>query len=716
MAQKIYKRIGLRRDNNLGDLSNPTVALNNLLDNLVDEQGSTFISEDLNAIRTISSYGLTNAEYRIFGGSAVKFTDGSGIEQFFTPKITYQNRLDKFRLISGEPRLFGGVGLTAKYFNPTAINQFSPNIFIGEPFKADNFWERGNFTYTTKITPESVDSNGGVEWSGYFVPTQTGSHTFRLSSSACFTFDFETQGYISGINTYTEINRIGISSVLSASGTSGTNQITLSSVSNVKHVAIGQSVSATFIQSGTEVSDINRSTGVITLEPPSGNAVTSTTSGNVTFFKTVGQDTYADFSTYTLQKFEPYHIRIRYFIPENINAQTAVRVMDVNHSPPTGGSLDTIDFKYLYPLDYDFSESAKGSFNLFLDNSILSGGGTLGGTASSNDYVSLTSSGKVDIKYIPKSSLAGITRATVNGTTINGSNVISISDTTSIEVGTYVFGSGITDGTRVKEILINQFIIIDQNATASATVSLTFIDHRGFVKKTVGSISGTTLTLSSGNTSGLRSGMIVIGNGVTQYTGITTTGSTSAVTVSPSQTVSSTNLYFYQSRGLVNNSLDLFCLPSATRCLIVSSNTAAGSSTIPVSSTTGISNGWNVYGFQFATGTTISSFTASSITISSPTTRNLVAGSNFTVSSSSDEKKGLCCPPTDTSPPFNPTEDGLETVSGAKNLRIDSGDIVLDTLIISTSPSNITNYSSGDTSGSRLEIGTPSGTFKVLCV
>ena len=65
MAQKIYKRIGLRRDNNLGDLSNPTVALNNLLDNLVDEQGSTFISEDLNAIRTISSYGLTNAEYRI---------------------------------------------------------------------------------------------------------------------------------------------------------------------------------------------------------------------------------------------------------------------------------------------------------------------------------------------------------------------------------------------------------------------------------------------------------------------------------------------------------------------------------------------------------------------------------------------------------------------------------------------------------------------------
>jgi len=716
MAQKIYKRIGLRRDNNLGDLSNPTVALNNLLDNLIDVQGTSFISEDLNAIRTLSSYGITNDQYRVFGGSAERFTDSNGLELFVQPNITYQNRLDRFRLISGEPRLFGGSGLTAKYYNPTEVDQFSQNIFTGAPFKIDNFWENGEFAYTQKITPESVDSNGGVEWEGYFVPTQTGSHTFRLSSSGCFTFDFETEGYTSGINTYTEINRIGITSTLTASGTSGTDQITLSTVDEVKYVAIGQSVSASFIQSGAEVSDINRSTGVIDLTVESGNAVTSSTSGNVTFFKTVGQDTYADYNTYILTKYERYHIKIRYFIPENVDAQTAIRTMDVNHDPPTGGNLDDINFKYLYPLDYDFSESAKGSFNLFLDNSILSGGGTLGGSASSNDYVSLTSSKKVDIKYRPKSSLADITRATRNGTTINGSSVVTISDTTSIEIGTYVFGSGIPDGTRVQEIFINRFIILDQNATASATVSLTFIDHRGFVKKGVGSISGTTLTLSSGNTTDLRSGMIVIASGGTQYTGITTTGSTNTVTVSPSQTVSSTNVYFYQSRGLANNSLDLFCLPSATRCLIVSSDTSAGSSTIPVNSTTGISNGWNVYGFQFASGTTISSFTASSITISTPTTRNLVAGSNFTVTSSSDEEKGLCCPPTDTSPPFNPTEDGLETVSGSENLKIDSGDIVFDTLIVNTDAGDIANYVSGDTSGSRLEIDTPSGTFKILCV
>ena len=53
MAQKIFKRIGLRRDRNLSDLVNSKGALNNLLDTLVDGNNAdgtpnTFISDDLN--------------------------------------------------------------------------------------------------------------------------------------------------------------------------------------------------------------------------------------------------------------------------------------------------------------------------------------------------------------------------------------------------------------------------------------------------------------------------------------------------------------------------------------------------------------------------------------------------------------------------------------------------------------------------------------------
>ena len=399
MVQKIYKRIGIRRDRNLSDLSNTRESLNNLLDALVDDANSTFISEDLNVIRNIFAYGLDPADYSIFAESAVKVTNSSGIEEFFSPSITYQNRLDRFRVFSGEPRIFGGNGLTARYFDPQNIKQYSQEIFSGQPFKEDQFWEQGNFSYTGKIVPESVDSNGGVLWEGFFIPTQTGSHTFRITSTGCFTFDFQKEGYISGINTYTEISRVGIASTFAASGTSGTNQITLSSASNTTFVGIGQSVSAAFIRSDTEVTGFNRSTGVITLESPSGNAVTSTSSGNVTFYRTFGQEASISYSTHVLTKYDRYRIRFRYFVPEDINATNEVRSIDIGHQSPAGGGADNLRYNYLYSLNYDFNDSSRGDINEFLDTSILSGGGEIGGTSNSNDYVKVISTKKVDIKY-----------------------------------------------------------------------------------------------------------------------------------------------------------------------------------------------------------------------------------------------------------------------------------------------------------------------------
>ena len=41
MARKIYKRIGIRRDRNLADLSDTKQGLNSLLDTLIDETGNT---------------------------------------------------------------------------------------------------------------------------------------------------------------------------------------------------------------------------------------------------------------------------------------------------------------------------------------------------------------------------------------------------------------------------------------------------------------------------------------------------------------------------------------------------------------------------------------------------------------------------------------------------------------------------------------------------
>jgi hypothetical protein len=715
MARKIFKKVGLKRDNNLGDLSNSTEALNNLIDTLVDDSTSNFISEDLDCIRGIYSAGLDNASYSQIVGSAVQFTNSSGSNVAFFPRITYQNRLDRFKIFSGDPRFRGGNGLSASYFNPNQVFENTDSIFSGTPVKTDNFWENGNFSYSGKLTPESVDVNGGVQWEGYFIPTQTGSHSFYINSSVCFTFDFETQGYTTGVGTYTEINRIGLTTSLSASGTSGSNQITLTTASNAKFVGVGQSVSGVGINNGTVVASVDRTTGIVGLTPPSGNAVTENfTNQNKTFFKTIGQDTQISYSTYILNAQQRYRVRARYYIPSSINAIAAQRNIQFNYAAPTGGSTD-LRYTDLYSLDYDFSDIAKGEFPIFAENSIKSGGGTVGGTLS-NNYVKVKSSKKVDIKYQPKTTLVNIIKNTVTGTTSINTNVINLSNTTNLEVGNYVFGTGIPENARIDQILINTGIIIDTLATASGSTSLTFIDHRGFVKKIEGSASATTFTLSGGSTTtDIRSGMILIGSTTQSYTGITTTSSTSTFTIAPSQTLGSSTYYVYQSRGLINESLNAFCNRTITKCLTVSANTPIGSTTIPVVDTTGVSNGWSVQGFYFASETTVNGAPpAGSIVINTPTTRALVAGANFTVTGDSGDRQ-LCCPPTDTSPPFTATLDGLDTVSASPNLRIESGKVIFDALTAVVSPSNITTYSSSNTSTSRLSIQTPIGTYKILC-
>ena len=62
--QKVYKRIGIRRDRNFSDLSNPTAGLENLLDTLVDVSGTQFLSTDLAAIKNIFARGLEVNNYR----------------------------------------------------------------------------------------------------------------------------------------------------------------------------------------------------------------------------------------------------------------------------------------------------------------------------------------------------------------------------------------------------------------------------------------------------------------------------------------------------------------------------------------------------------------------------------------------------------------------------------------------------------------------------
>jgi len=806
--QKIYKRVGIRRDRNFSDLSNPTAGLENLLDTLVDVSGTQFLSTDLSAIKNIFARGLTNDGYLKIAGSSVKFTTQNGINASFNPRITYQNRIDKIQIFSGEPRLNGGDGLTAKYYqndqilfdehsdfqynvdpNTTAANVFKDETSEGK-IEDDNFWEAGNFTYTGNVHPQSAKVNTGVKWEGYFIPTITGTVNFHTTSTGYFTVDFNKVGYeednnksqtnasktaVGVGNTYTEQVRIGLSTSISGISSTGENQITVDSaqLEKMNNIGAGMTVVHSNIVANTVIESFSKISGNISLAPPAGtaSAITAPISNqSMTFTRDLGTIVRHSFTTQVLIAYQKYRIRYRYFHHKNFESKDIERSINMDYNQANQTTSTHLRYTTLYPLDYDFSDSAKGSFNKYFDNSVRFGGTNifsspigLGSRTNSSQYVKLKSTNKLDVTYKVKQELGsdtgskttGITRRQTTCATVNGSSVIVLPLTTDIEIGNYVFGTGIPDNARVIDITINQFVIIDQTATVTDSNTLTFINHRGFVKKVIVNVNTSSKTIFASTSTPLlasspseetthtdvQAGMVVIGNGINAVRIIDVNGPSGsdggniflADNISASQ---NDVVYIYQSRGLKDNSLVTFCDKLSTsptvQCLIATSAVASGN-VIPVTTpatvggiqsfgaiNTGNATNWNIQGFNFSSGTTITSIdtTANTITLSQNIDKPIVSGTQFTATSNSDDRQ-LCCPPTDTSPPFTATEEGLNTNIGERpTLRFENGNLVFDQLTIQNNGSNVQDndaYATGSVNR-KIDIRstTANKTYKIL--
>ena len=776
MAQKVYKRIGLRRDRNLSDLSNSTEALNNMLEDLAASGGAgeTFISEDLDAIKNSYAEGLTHNDYVQVGGSAVKYWDNATQDQrVYEPRITYQNKLDQFNIFSGNPRLAGGDGLSASYYQDNQVLENTDNIFTGAPFNVDNFWEAGNFEWDRKLHPSSINVNGGIQWEGYFVPTSTGSHSFTVNTTGCFTLDFQSNGYqeddggniiSAGIETYKEYVKIGIGSTSqgdAANWGSGNNQISIDDADFMKHVAIGQSVtSAGNIADGVNIDEISGTTITLT-DPESGDAVLSNFSNqDITFSKGAGTSVRSSYTTdYALEKYRKYRIRFRYFVPQIFDTSEFIRDFDVDYDPP-GTSGINLRYNKLFDLNYDFTNASKGDINVFLDNSVLYGGNTnntgIGSETDYLEYVKVQTSNKIDVRYDPrnitKSSMEKRGAVTI-AHTIN-STVIAMSDTSSLEVGQYVYdvtniAEGASrvfpEGTRIEQIIINDSIIVSNPATATGSgTDVMFVEHRGHVQRVVGQSSGTSrINFTNDYTANATSmsGRIIIGGNNVNNTKIVMNGSTDSVDLSDamtSTTGSNEVFYIYESEGIVNNSLAGFC-DNQTKCVMVrgTSDIPAGTVTIPVRDADSVQVNDRVLGYYFFDNTTVTSKVSNgvngggtagessnhSITIavdgntSTGTQRLVKPGNNFTTTSAATGDRALCCPPKDTSPPFEATGEGMQTTSELPNIQLTEGDIKFDafgaTGITATTPSNI-NSLLNEESDARIRIHTPSGVFKLV--
>ena len=326
-----------------------------------------------------------------------------------------------------------------------------------------------------------------------------------------------------------------------------------------------------------------------------------------------------------------------------------------------------------------------------------------------------------------------------------GGRIINMNPTSSIEIGNYVFGTNVQPGTRVEQITINSFIVVNKplGGSGSQSQNLTFIDHRGFVKKITGTGSGlqitgitTALTAATQSASTIdtdvQKDMVVIGSNTNSYTKILSVDEgSSTLDISRNILVGQEGVadyYIYQSRGLKDNSIQDFCdrfnSSPEIRCLVSSvsgSPLPIGTKTFSVDNINGVQSGWELQGSYFGTAGIViptNGISGNTITLDTGIEKPLPDDAQFTAVSPNQNQNGdfqLCCPPTDTSPPFNASEEGLDTIGGtAPNLEIHKGNLIFDSLIIQDTNSNVSEAVPSDTVNRKIDIKTPLGNYSLL--
>lgn len=720
MPSKRFTKFGLKRVNNLADVPNERIALNNILDGLKGDK-EQFISEDLDCLRGLFPFNVTIDDFQQIAGNAVKTTSTTGEFEVYRPLVTIENRFDRAYFTVSDPFFFGGDGLTARYYDNAQISRDgSGNFtgFTGTESNKDNFWEKGNFTYADKLTNNNLSLFGGIEWQGLYKPTTSGRHRFSIRTDGFFTFEFNNTPLELGTlwddrgGSYVEYGRWTESTkVINISTVSGDATVTLTNLSDLKYVMEGMSLSSGF---GADViiDRVNEDAGTFEM---SDVATSTLTNQNVTFTKEPGTEGYILMNVGELEKFKAYPIRIRYFVDEASipTGENVTKFFDINDIDPFGGD-NNLRYQHLYDEKY-FDGYFIGDFKNYIDNSISSGGteisnsGPIGGTSSVSEYKDVSTLGTVTSPYEPPKVIGDVKVTKTNAGLTSGSTTVRLTDNTDgVIIGNYVFGSGIPTGARVSDVVFQEAVILDANATASANnQTLTFIDHRGLVAHgTYDSQSNGTITKTGSNDmfvfneDRVRPGQVVITDGG-GYSGsnwqriISYTAATNQIlTTQPASSSGNNPFYVYYDSALIDQSLDAYCGGVVAHRIVPPSGQTydytynPGSTQITLDDTTGITNGMYAHlvpKIPYSTST-VSGKTAYTSQATVTVSGNVITLSNglldsITVTSSvetqitfssSAANKEICFKPTDTAPPFNATNDGLLTPKNIKMVQSDN--------------------------------------------
>jgi hypothetical protein len=679
---KTFSKFGLKRSLNLGDIPDRKAALNNILDNLRGARES-FTWEDIELLGDISLTEITTETFTSASNATVKSITSNGTLQIYEPLITLENRFDKAYFTTSEPFFAGGDGLTAKYYDSNAVLRQTPenaaSNFLGFDTnllaKTDNFWERGNFVYDSKIIVELLSLYGGVEWEGYFKPSEDGLHRLRIASGGFVKIEFDD---------FTESREFTLDA---SNGTFNYNNYDFTKMTVL-----------------ADQTKLDQSTDLET-------AVVDGTSNTIGDPRTITVD------LGSLSKWEAYKIRISYFIDEAALAPGAEvsKSINVNIVSPSNQTFNDLNYKRLYTKDY-FQNYDIGDFKAFIEDSISKGGteiglqGTIGDTVTNfNPIISYhefpTSTSQIELEVDGCDVVLDRTNIKISNSRPNS--------TEDIEVGNFIFGDGIPDGCRVTKVIINNSVEVYPVLTGTFNnATLTFVNHRGLVAFGDGDVAqdGITNITNSINLADIKRDQVLLSSGLSSTfdderegtTGNTLTGRLveeydgSQIVfkdITSSTDIGNQRFYVYQSFGLNNDGLDTFCVGVYAKRIragdgnnaanFTYTNTGATNVVVKLDDVNDLTTGMCAHLFptinygsredgsvdELFSEVTITNISGNDVTLTHEGGGSvLIADLNYLPDvitritfSPTDINKEVCFRPTDTSPPFSASPIGLTT-------------------------------------------------------
>jgi hypothetical protein len=630
----------------------------------------TAIPEDTFAI-SIAENSITISQpitSAIPAGSEISFSSFGNAS--ISPIIKFDDQIKLYRDITENPPVFpSGQGPRAYFIPSNLIPSFTKTTKIQDNLQSsltdpnvqtsNDYWMLGEFAVTDKIRVDFADSYGGVLWEGYYIPnTSASQQTFLYETSGLFHVEYDrfSNGNWEVLKSIYAKKR----SVTVASSSTGS---TLSlAPGDGKYVSIND-----FLENNINVRVVSIQGDTVGLS----SSISVSENDVLVFDMNLGSSAVSGSYNINdiLDRGETPQIRKRLFwwFPFSVDYEPTLkylrnRIQDSN----------TYDFYFLNKDPAD-TTPAQDSIRNLLNNALTPSQQNLG---SSANYRQLKSTNSSESIYIPKSSLSQIQKSAVNISFSQGSRSAS-GNFAGTELGNVIVPTAIADlGTvipkdlRIKSLLgssvsSNVRIVSQQLAASRSGYSVRIIDHNGLIDYFAATSSGTTVTVA--DTAGLRKDLICITASTANnaFVRISSIVSSTEFTTTAPLNLSNEYVYVYANAGILDTSLDNFCVGVFGK--ILTSTASSGASTLTLNSVAGIETNQVVqYGDSIPANTVVSSIDVGTNTVTLSNSLLATVNQDETVvfaPAGTDVNKEICVLPLDLSPPFIGVDTGLDTNS-----------------------------------------------------